>query len=65
MTKMIEQLSGKALTKWRNFDEFLAIFFNAMVMSAEDLAAGKKTYDNKSEEYKLGVEYYFIYDMIY
>lgn len=65
MTQMIGLLEKRAPTKWRNFDQFLEIFHDFMVHSAEEVDLELESFDKESETYKVGVELYFLYEMIH
>ena len=64
VTLMTELLTERAPKNWRKFEAFLEIFYAFMVFSTEDIDAGKETHDSTSEAYKVGVELFFIYNMI-
>ena len=64
VTLMVAQLAVRAPKNWRKFDAFLEIFHDFMVFSAEDIENSMESPDQESEAYKVGVELYFIFDMI-
>ena len=64
MTLMIEQLSERAPKNWRKFEAYLDIFYSFMVHSCEDILKERDQFDTSSSAYKIGVELYFIHDMI-
>lgn len=59
MQKMITLLEKRAPTKWRNFDQFVEIFHDFMVYSAEEVELELGAIDKAGEAYKVGVELYF------
>jgi len=61
---MTEILMERGAKNWRKFDSFLEIFYAFMVFSSEDIDADKETYDSTSDAYKVGVELFFMNDMI-
>jgi len=65
VTLMTQLLSERAPKNWRKFDAFLEIFYAFMVFSPEDIDANSETHDATSDAYKVGVELFFIYDMIH
>ena len=61
---MTELLAERAPKNWRKFDCFLEIFYAFMIYSADDIAKERTTYDPKSDDFKVGIELYFKYNMI-
>ncbi len=61
---MVEMLGERAPKAWSKFEAYLDIFYSFMVSSADEIAESKAGYDSESDAYKIGVELYFIYDMI-
>lgn len=59
MQKMITLLEKRVPTKWRNFDQFVEIFHDFMVYSAEEVELELGAIDKAAEAYKVGVELYF------
>lgn len=57
-------LAERAPKNWRKFDSFLEIFYAFMVFGAADIDADLENYNAESEEFKTGIELYFIYNMI-
>lgn len=57
--KMAELLEVRAPKNWRKFDNFLEIFHDVMVFSAEEVDLELMQIDKESEAYKVGVELYF------
>lgn len=65
VTLMTTLLVERAPKNWRKFDSFLDIFYAFMVFSPEDVDANKETHDTTSDACKVGVELFFVYDMIH
>ena len=59
MYQMVELLEKRVPLKWRNFDQYLEIFHDFMVFSAEEIELETEQIDKESEAYKVGVELYY------
>lgn len=62
--QITELLEYRAPKNWRKFDEFLEIFLDFMVFSADDIDKKNYLYRTDGDEFKVGVEMYFVHNMI-
>ena len=61
---MAELLKDRAPRNWRKFDSFLDIFHGFMVHSEQEIYEKDETHNPEGEAYKIGVESYFLNNMI-